>query len=60
VHYSGEILNLKKKSEVLGMQGYYKEAKMLKKKVKMMEEGERSKHELIEKEKFINRSSLLI
>jgi hydroxymethylpyrimidine/phosphomethylpyrimidine kinase len=27
VHYSGEILNLKKKSEVLGSQGFYKEAK---------------------------------
>jgi hypothetical protein len=34
VHYSGEILNLKKKAEVLGMQGFYKEAKGLKKKVK--------------------------
>lgn len=34
VHYSGEILNLRKKSEVLGTQGYYKEAKALKKKVK--------------------------
>jgi hypothetical protein len=46
VHYSGEILNLKKKSEVLGMQGYYKEAKKLKKKVKVLEENERGKHEL--------------
>jgi hypothetical protein len=56
VHFSGEILNLKKKSEVLGLQGYYKDAKKLRKKVKVLEEGEREKHELQSKEKFINRS----
>ena len=56
IHYSGEVLNLKKKSEVLGMQGYYKDAKKLKKKVKQLEEDEREKHELMSKEKFINRS----
>ena len=60
VHYSGDILNLKKKSEVLGMQGYYKEAKKLKKMLKPMEESERGKHVLQEKEKFMNRSSLLV
>jgi hypothetical protein len=45
---------------VLGMQGYYKEAKKLKKKVKLLEESEREKHDLQEKEKFINRSQLLV
>lgn len=56
VHYSGEILNLKKKAEVLGMQGFYKEAKALKKKVKVLVDGEKEKHDLIIKEKFVNRS----
>lgn len=60
VHYSGEILNLKKKAEVLGLQGQYKEAKSLKKKVKLLIEQEREKHDLLTKEKFINRSQLLI
>ena len=60
VHFSGDILNMKKKSEVLGMQGFYKEAKKLRKKVKGLEEGEREKHELQAKEKFINRSQLLV
>ena len=60
IHYSGEVLNLKKKSEVLGMQGYYKDAKKLRKKLKVLEEGEREKHELQSKEKFINRSQLLV
>jgi len=56
VHYSGEILNLKKKAEVLGLQGFYKEAKALKKKVKSLVEQEREKHEIVIKEKFVNRS----
>ena len=56
VHFSGEILNMKKKSEVLGLQGFYKEAKKLRKKLKLLEEGEREKHDLVSKEKFINRS----
>ena len=56
VHYSGEILNLKKKSEVLGLQGFYKEAKKIKKKVRELEEGERERHVLAVKEKFLNRS----
>jgi len=56
VHFSGEILNLKKKSEVLGLQGYYKEAKKLRKKIRAMEEGEKEKHQMANKEKFINRS----
>lgn len=60
VHFSGEILNLKKKSEVLGAQGYYKEAKQLKKKVKVLESGEREKHDLLSKEKYLNRSQLLV
>ena len=42
------------------MQGYYKEAKKLKKMVKTMEESERGKHVLHEKEKFMNRSFLLV
>jgi hypothetical protein len=36
VHYSGEILNLKKKGEMLGLQGFYKEAKKVKKQVKAL------------------------
>jgi hypothetical protein len=60
IHYSGEILNMKKKSEVLGTQGYYKEAKALKRKMKELESVEREKHEQASKEKFINRSQLLL
>jgi hydroxymethylpyrimidine/phosphomethylpyrimidine kinase len=60
VHYSGEILNLKKKSEVLGSQGFYKEAKQLKKKVKQLVGDEKEKHQQASKEKFINRSQLLV
>jgi hypothetical protein len=60
VHYSGEILNLRKKSEVLGTQGYYKEAKALKKKVKELISAEKEKHENSSKEKFVNRSQLLL
>ena len=43
VHFSGEILNLKKKSEVLGQQGFYKEAKKLKKQVKELKSTEKEK-----------------
>ena len=60
VHYSGEILNLKKKAEVLGLQGFYKEAKALKKRVKALEGNEKGTHEVIIKEKFVNRSQLLV
>lgn len=47
---------MKKKAEVLGMQGFYKEAKALKKKVKGLIGQEKEKHDLITKEKFVNRS----
>jgi len=60
VHYSGEILNLKKKAEVLGLQGFYKEAKALKKRVRALEGNEKGKHEVTIKEKFVNRSQLLV
>lgn len=60
VHYSGEILNLKKKAEVLGLQGFYKEAKSLKKRVKALVGNEKGKHEVTIKEKFVNRSQLLV
>ncbi len=51
---------MKKKSEVLGLQGFYKEAKKLRKVVKGLEAQEREKHENVAKEKFINRSQLLV
>jgi hypothetical protein len=51
---------MKKKAEVLGMQGMYKEAKALKKKVKQMVEHERDKHDVHIKGKFVNRSQLLV
>jgi hypothetical protein len=38
----------------------YKEAKALKKKVKQLEEHERDKHDVLIKEKFVNRSQLLV
>lgn len=60
VHYSGEIFNMKKKSEVLGQQGLYKEAKGLRKAVKQLEISCREKHDAANKEKFINRSQLLV
>ena len=60
VHYSGEILNLRKKAEVLGTQGYYKEAKALKKKMKELIQTEKEKHDNSSKEKFVNRSQLLL
>ena len=42
------------------MQGMYKEAKALKKKVRQLEEHERDKHDVLIKEKFVNRSQLLV
>ena len=56
VHYSGEILNMKKKSEVLGQQGLYKEAKNLRTAVKQLELGYRERHDAANTVKFINRS----
>ena len=47
---------MKKKSEVLGQQGLYKEAKNLRKAVKQLELGYRERHDAANKEKFINRS----
>ena len=60
IHYSGEVFNLKKKSEVLGLQGFYKEAKKIRKMVRALEDSEKEKHETASKEKFIKRSKLLV
>lgn len=43
VYYSRDVLDLKRKLEVLGNQGAYKEAKMLKKKMKGAQKVERDK-----------------
>lgn len=34
VHYTSDVLNMSKKAEILGQQGFYSDAKKLKKKVK--------------------------
>jgi len=60
VHYSSEILNLKKKSDVLGQQGFYKEAKQVQKKMKTLKAIEKEKHALQSKDKFISRSQNLV
>lgn len=43
VYYSASVLDLKRKLEVLGTQGAYKEAKALKKKMKEAQKEERVK-----------------
>jgi hypothetical protein len=60
VHYSGEILNLEKKSEILGLQGFYKEAKKIKKKIKELKNIEKEKQEIVNKGKHLSKSQLLI
>jgi len=47
---------LKKKSEILGQQGFYKEAKKLKTKIKRQQSNEREKHDYQSKEKYLNKS----
>lgn len=56
VHYSGEILNLQKKAEILGLQGFYKEAKKIKKKIKELKIVEKEKHEIVSKGKHLSKS----
>ncbi len=60
VHYSGEILNLQKKSEILGLQGFYQEAKKIKRKIKELKIIEKEKHELVNKGKYLSKSQLLV
>lgn len=45
VHYSSEVLNQLKKAEALGLQGYYKQAKIVKKKLKKLKIEENGKFE---------------
>ena len=56
IHYSGEILNLKKKSEILGLQGFYNEAKKIMRKIKELKLIENEKHEIVNKGKHLSKS----
>lgn len=60
VHFSSEILNLKKKSDVLGQQGFYKEAKAVQRKLRALKALEKEKHELQSKDKFLSKSQTLL
>lgn len=60
VHYSSEVLNLKRRAEVLGNQGAYKDAKILKKKIKETQKAVQAKQENQSKEKLMMKSNLLI
>lgn len=43
VHYSSEVLNLKRRAEVLGSHGAYKDARTLKKKIKETQKAVQAK-----------------
>lgn len=45
VHYSSHILDLQKKREILGQQGFYNEAKKIKKLIKQQQEKDKEKSE---------------
>lgn len=60
VYYSTEVLDLKRKLDVLGSQGAYKDAKILKKKMKAVQKVERAKQLHSSKEKLLIKSDLLI
>jgi len=60
VYYSTEVLDLKRKLDVLGNQGAYKDAKQLKKKMKAVQKVERAKQLHSSKEKLLIKSDLLI
>lgn len=60
VHYSSEVLNLKRRAEVLGNQGAYKDAKILKRKIKETQRAVQAKQENQSKEKLMMKSNLLI
>lgn len=54
------MLDLKRKLEVLGANGAYKEAKALKKKMKDTQKEERVKSNQMSREKLLNKSQILI
>jgi hypothetical protein len=56
VYYSTTVLDLKRKLEVLGTQGAYREAKALKKKMKETQKDERVKSNQMSRDKLLNRS----
>lgn len=60
VYYSSDVLDLKRKLEVLGTQGAYKEAKALKKKMKESQKMEKAKQTHISREKLLLRSQKVI
>lgn len=54
------MLDLKRKLQVLGNQGAYKDAKALKKKMKGVQKVEKNKQEHENKEKLLVRSQMLV
>lgn len=60
VHYSSEILNMQKKSELLGQQGFYKEAKKLKSKVRFQKSMEREKYDATKNKSKLNKGQLVL
>lgn len=60
VYYSSDVLDLKRKLEVLGTQGAYKEAKALKKKMKESQKMEKAKQTHLSREKLLLKSQKVI
>ena len=56
IYYSSEVLNLKRQCEVLGNQGAYKDAKVIKKKMKDSQKFERAKQTNQSREKLMMKS----
>jgi len=56
IYYSSEVLNLKRQCEVLGNQGAYKDAKVIKKKMKESQKFERARQTNQSREKLMMKS----
>ena len=59
IYYSTEVLDIQRKLEVLGNNGAYKDAKVLKKKMKEFQKHEKSKQVNQNRDKLLNKSLLL-
>ena len=60
LHYSAGVIEMQKRAEYLGQAGFYKDAKMLKKKIKEAMYIEREKFNMESRSKLFKRSEELI
>ena len=60
MHYSAGIIEMQKRTEYLGQAGFYKDAKLLKKKIKEAMNVEREKFNMDSRSKLFKRSEELI